>query len=223
MKRAYGSHVVPLVLNGCCGNINPWNPFEPDARPDHRRMGKALAEASERLVHTMQFAEGAQVRSSADSISLPFREIPAERRRVVAEMLNRNPEPPRGANGEVDPVWFTAASTRSVEILRQRETDMRYEIQVFRVGDLAIVGLPGEPFVEGQLAIKTSSPAPFAFPTHMVSHYVGYVPTREAYARGGHEANNEVTYWAKLAPGCLEMVAEHAVANIKTLFADRVA
>ncbi|HOM56273.1 MAG TPA: hypothetical protein PLG27_00815, partial [Candidatus Latescibacteria bacterium] len=94
---------------------------------------------------------------------------------------------------------------------------------VFRVGDLAIVGLPGEPFVEGQLAIKTSSPAPFTFPTHMVSHYVGYLPTREAYARGGHEANNEVTYWAKLAPGCLEAVAERAVVNIKTLFPDRVA
>ncbi|HRS94565.1 MAG TPA: hypothetical protein P5179_04760 [Candidatus Latescibacteria bacterium] len=223
MKRAYGSHVVPLVLNGCCGNINPWNPFEPDARPDHRRMGKALAEVSEKLVHTMQFAEGAQVASCADCVSLPFREIPGERRRMVAEILERSPEPPRSANGEVDPVWFTAASTRSVEILKQRETHMRYEMQVFRVGDLAIVGLPGEPFVEGQLAIKTSSPVPFTFPTHMVSHYVGYLPTREAYARGGHEANNEVTYWAKLALGCLETVAERAVVNIKTLFPDRVA
>ena len=37
-----------------------------------------------------------------------------------------------------------------------------YEIQVFRVGNAAFVSLPGEPFVEGQLAIKIASPT---FPT----------------------------------------------------------
>jgi hypothetical protein len=47
---------------------------------------------------------------------------------------------------------------------------------------------------------------------------VGYLPTRDAYGRGGHEANAECTYWAKLAPGSLEMVAEHAVGMLKEMF-----
>ena len=44
------------------------------------------------------------------------------------------------------------------------------------------------------------------------------VTHREAYARGGHEANREVTYWAKLAPGSLEAVVERSVALIAELF-----
>ena len=129
-----------------------------------------------------------------------------------------NPQPPRGADGEVDRAWFRAASTRSVELCRQRKTGLAYEIQAFRVGGLGVIGLPGEPFVEGQLALKTNSPAPFLFPAHLTTRYVGYLPTRAACARGGHEANEDVTYWAKLAPGCLETVVERARRLIQELF-----
>ena len=110
----------------------------------------------------------------------------------------------------MDPRWFRAASTRSVELCRERDAEFSYEIQAFRIGDLCVIGLPGEPFVEGQLALKTNSPAPYLFPAHLTTQYVGYLPTREAYERGGHEANEDVTYWAKLAPGCLETVVERA-------------
>jgi hypothetical protein len=48
--------------------------------------------------------------------------------------------------------------------------------------------------------------------------HVGYLPTRDAYARGGHEANKDDTYWAKPAPGSLEVVVESAKALIKDLF-----
>ena len=217
-QRAFGCATVPLVLNGCCGNINPWHPFDPDCLPDHRRMGRQLAAMSERVVHCMSFTRSAVLDWRIECVGLPYREIPAERRQAVEEILAKDPQPPRAENGEVDPRWFSAASTRSVELCRKREPEFSYEIQVFRIGDLGIVGLPGEPFVEGQLAIKTSSAASYIFPAHLTSHYVGYLPTREAYARGGHEANAEVTYWAKLAPGSLELVVEKAIAVLREMF-----
>ena len=218
IQKVFGKDTIPLVINGCCGNINPWHPFDPDCRPDHRRMGRELAKMSERIIYDMTFASSATLDWKIENIVLPYRDIPSERLREVEEILRKNPQPPRGENGEVDPRWFTAASTRSVELCRQREPEFLYEIQVFRVGDLAIVGLPGEPFVEGQLEIKTNSAAPYIFAAHLTTHYVGYLPTRDAYARGGHEANEEVTYWAKLAPGSLETVVERARALIKEIF-----
>ena len=217
-QKAFGDALVPLVLNGCCGNLNPWHPFDPDCRPDHRRMGRELAAMSERVVQDMQFSPSAVLDGRIEHVALPYRDISPERRQEVAQILARNPQPPRAENGEVDPQWFSAASTRSVDLCRQREPEFSYEIQLLRIGDLAIVGLPGEPFVEGQLAIKTSSAAPYIFPAHLTSHYVGYLPTREAYARGGHEANAEVTYWAKLAPGSLELVVEKAIAVLREVF-----
>ncbi|NOY80236.1 MAG: hypothetical protein GXP31_04435 [Kiritimatiellaeota bacterium] len=219
MQRRFGQGTVPLVINGCCGNINPWHPFDPACEPDHRRMGRELATMSERIIYNMTFTSSARVDWTTDSLALSYRDIPSERRVEVEEILTKDPQPPRGDNGEVDPRWFRAASTRSVELCRKREPGFRYEIQVFRVGDLAIVGLPGEPFVEGQLQLKTNSAASYVFAAHLTTHYVGYLPTRDAYARGGHEANRDVTYWAKLAPGSLETVVDSAKALLQAAFA----
>jgi hypothetical protein len=219
IRSRFGADTVPLVINGCCGNINPWHPFDPDCRPDHRRMGRELASMSERIVYNMTFTNFAIVDAQMQRVALPYRDIPAERLAEVEGILAQTPDPPRGESGEVDPRWFRAASTRSVELCRAREPEFLYEIQIFRIGDLAIVGLPGEPFVEGQLAIKTRSPAPYLFAAHLTTHYVGYLPTREAYTRGGHEANEDVTYWAKLAPGSLETVVENAKGLVESIFA----
>ena len=167
----------------------------------------------------MTFTSSALLDRRIENIMLPYRKIPSVRLKEVENILQENPRLPRLETGEVDPRWFRAASTRSVELCREREPDFPYEIQVFRVGDLAIVGLPGEPFVEGQLEIKTNSESPYIFVAHLTTHYVGYLPTRDAYVRGGHEANKDVTYWAKLAPGSLEAVVENARGLTKNIFA----
>ena len=135
-------------------------------------------------------------------------------------MLAEHPEPLWSSErpGTIDPHWFQAASVHSVELMRRRGPSLNYEIQAFRVGDTAFVGLAGEPFVEGQLAIKIASPTAYTFLAHATTHYVGYLPTRDAYTRGGHEANEDVTYWAKLAPGSLEAVVESARTLIKDIF-----
>ena len=218
MQQAFSPDSVPLVVNGCCGNINPWHPFDSDFRPDHLRMGRGLSGLSERIVRNMTFEGATVLDTRIEKIGLPFREIPEARLREVDAILTEHPNPPREADGQVDPRWFRAASTRSVELCRQRDGAFSYEIQAFRIGDLGIIGLPGEPFVEGQLALKSNSPASYLFPAHLTTHYVGYLPTREAYPRGGHEANEDVTYWAKLAPGCMETVIERARGMVHELF-----
>lgn len=217
MQQVFASDAVPLVVNGCCGNINPRHPFDSDYLPDHQRMGRELTGMTERIVHSMAFDNEAALAFNVENVLLPFREIPVERLREVDAILSESPEPPRGANGQVDPRWFRAASTRSGELCRKRDAEFSYEIQAFRIGDLCVIGLPGEPFVEGQLALKTNSPAPYLFPAHLTTHYVGYLPTRAAYERGGHEANEDVTYWAKLAPGCLETAVESARTLVQQL------
>jgi len=43
VRKRFGYTCVPLVLNGCCGNINPNPPFDPEWKPDHYQMGRMLA------------------------------------------------------------------------------------------------------------------------------------------------------------------------------------
>ena len=220
MQAAYGASCVPLVINGCCGNINPWDPFDPDFVPDHRRMGASLTDVACRVVRRMKFSEEADVDWRLRHVPLQYREVPKERQAEVDKMLSAHPQPKWSEKDptRIDVDWFHAASTRSIEYTRRRHPEFPYEVQVFRIGETAIVGLPGEPFVEGQLAIKVKSPAYPTYVAHCCSHYVGYLPTREAGARGGHEANPKCTWWAKFAPGSLETVSENAVKMVREVF-----
>ena len=217
----YGDACVPIVLNGCCGNINPWDPFNPELAPDHLRMGRKLAAMSRCVVEKITFSREVGLDWRMQCVDLAYRDIPATRLADVERILREGSGPEVHPDGSVsvDPTWFLAASTRSVELARQRSPVLSYEVQVFRIGDVAIVGLPGEPFVEGQLALKTRSAAPFVWPSHMASHYVGYLPTAEAWERGGHEARPDVTYWSKLARGSLETVVTKTREMIVDLFA----
>jgi neutral ceramidase len=211
MREAFGDHCVPLILNGCCGNINPWDPYDPDYVPDHRRMGNALAETTLKVMEILSYEEDNALDYGSRRIKLPIRDVKPELLAQSKRILDEYPEPrwseqnPRRVDGE----WMKAASILSVHLLKQRSPELDYEIQAFRVGETAFVGLPGEPFVEGQLQIKIGSPTYPTYVAHCVSHYVGYLPTRDAFQRGGHEV--ETRFWSKLRPDALEMVVNNAV------------
>jgi hypothetical protein len=219
MQVHFGQECVPLVLNGCCGNVNPWPAFEADFVPDHRRMGQALGESARAVVELMKFSEADQLDWKVRRVPLPLKPADPERLARSEQMLAEHPTPlwSKENPGLIDGAWFQAASIRSVELMRKRSPVFSYEIQVLRVGDAAFVGLPGEPFVEGQLAIKIGSPAYPTYVAHATTQYVGYIPVPHAFPHGGHEV--DFSYWAKLAPEALDRIVDAAVDLIREVFA----
>src|SRR5262249_36326041 len=101
------------------------------------------------------------------------------------------------------------------ETLRERDGTWEYEVQVLRIGPAALVGLPGEPFVEGGLRIKLASPT---FPTYIVhnTNYAAYIPTREAFERGGYEVRAGLI--SKFAPEALDTIVAAATELLRTMF-----
>ncbi len=61
------------------------------------------------------------------------------------------------------------------------------EIQALRVGETAIVGLPGEIFVEIGLEIKQRSPFPRTLVGELANDNPGYIPTPKAFEEGSYE------------------------------------
>jgi hypothetical protein len=61
-----------------------------------------------------------------------------------------------------------------------------------------------------------ASPAKFTYIAHCTTHYTGYIPTREALGRGGHEANTR--FWAKLVPEAGETIIKAAVDLLRDVF-----
>ena len=82
------------------------------------------------------------------------------------------------------------------------------EIQVLKLGDLCVLGLPGEVLVEVGLAIKQEADVENLFIVTLANDAVGYVCHAEAYERGGYEPGSGTN----LAPGAGEIIIEQALA-----------
>ena len=211
---------IPTVLNGCCGNVNPFDPYTPDYAMDSERMGKELSDLAERITLAMDFEnsdEPAVVDYTYTEIPLEYREIPKEHLDRVIDIIE-NGEIKRAENGAFESEWILAASTYSTLCCKKREPVFMYPVQVFRVGPLAIVALPGEPFTDSQLDIKLRSKAPMTYVTHCSNKYIGYMPPEKAFVYDGHETNLNYTYWAKMAPGSIEKACDTVIADIEKLF-----
>lgn len=79
-------------------------------------------------------------------------------------------------------------------------------------GDVAFIGLPGEPFTDVGRYIKANAPFKFALPTCLTNGSEGYYPVRSAYEEGGYEARS-----SEYCPGVAEKLAEGSVELLKTL------
>ena len=90
--------------------------------------------------------------------------------------------------------------------MEKHDTPLLGEVQVITFGDeLAVVGLPGEIFVELGLALKKASPFKHTFIAELANGSVGYVPNAEAYPQGAYEVVS-----ARGAPGSGEKLIEVA-------------
>jgi len=202
---------TPLVLNGACGNINPWNPYDPDyEEEDAARMGKMLAAETDNIIKDMVFKSDAILDYKIKTIKIPRRVPGDEALREARAYLEQNPVPSLSDSdkGIIDHDWVMAAQVIDVNNQLLSNPDYDYEIQVLRIGEAVYVGLPGELFVEGGLQIKLRSPAPFTYIVHATG-YAGYIPFKEAIERGGHEAY--FTNWSKLVPDAFDIIVDESV------------
>jgi hypothetical protein len=67
------------------------------------------------------------------------------------------------------------------------ETHVPAEVQALRIGDMALISLPGEVFVEIGHEVKRRSPFPLTMPVTCANGGLGYIGTPEAYGQGGYE------------------------------------
>ena len=75
-------------------------------------------------------------------------------------------------------------------------------LQVFRIHDTAIVGIPGELFSEIGIKIKSSSPSKITLIGGYTNGVISYLPTAEEYKFGGYECDYAHHSW-----GLVEQVA----------------
>jgi hypothetical protein len=201
---------VALFLNGALGNVLSWDQLLRDTPPrkgepglhdlqgsdlveyerDIQRIGLSVADEAMRVVERSEFGDEPHLDAASERLQLPFREV------TDAETSG-----PQGSLVE--------------DVIKEKEVEstQQAEIQVLSIGDLALVGMPCELFVEFGLEIKQQVHPRRAVIVGMANGMVGYVPTEEAFRRGGYETT--LTTVSKLAPEAGGLMADAAVRLIQ--------
>ena len=92
---------------------------------------------------------------------------------------------------EQPPIADVARSHQTFPYLTPPLVDGKVEcaVQALRLGDVALVGVAGEAFVEIGLAVKARSPIPHTIFLGYTNGCLGYIPTTAAYKPGGYEVH----------------------------------
>ena len=197
IEHAYHGHTTALFLQGCAGNIrpnltSPSGGFRSADWPELARLGRELGGAAVAAAEHAAFVEPAgdsTVRAAGKVTMLPYAAPPPleELRALVAE--GRWPQ--GQALNETERRWAAGALKALSE--GTVEPGVPAEVQVFRLGGVWLVTLPGEVFLEIGWKTRDAVAQAAGVPPDriVVAAYangsVGYVPTAAAIPEGGYE------------------------------------
>ncbi|MEN6544418.1 MAG: hypothetical protein ABFE07_00075, partial [Armatimonadia bacterium] len=116
---------------------------------------------------------------------------------------------------QTDPGWAEWMYASEVIGVNDEPVVRDTPVMALRVGDLGIVGLPGEIFVEYGLQIKARSPFARTLTVELANDYLGYCPTDKALDEGSYETRLART--AKAARGTEGLFVEASVKALERL------
>ena len=192
---------VTLFLNGASGNICSGDPCR-GVELSLEQMGKVLATDVCNAVSGMSFAPELALGARSRTIQLPYRKVTPEE---IGGTI-------RGAQRFVDPAAYDRGMPALLKRIRERKTQPA-EVQVLSLGDWVFTAVPAEYFVQLGLRIKESAYPRHALVVSCANGMVGYVPHKEAFARGGYETT--LTQGTSLAPEAGDLLAEVALQLIE--------
>lgn len=190
-----------LFLQGGCGNINPYmdkTPIDQGAVEVMRGMGKGLGEILVKTARATKTSLPAHPSIKYESHSVPIR--------VRWDI----------ENPEVTKVLAQAYGPRFNNYLSKviKSNVLQCPLTTLVIdGDLALVGMPGEIFVQFQTAIKTQSPIKNSFLVGYCNGFYGYFPTIRDAAAGGY-GGKTATY---VEPGAGERLTDEGLIAIYKL------
>jgi neutral ceramidase len=213
-----------LFANGASAGINPAGligvPIDRNGNfAMVEEMGRRLAHGALRRWSNLAPVEGTRIQVASRVLPLPFRPAPSEDELATFDAIQQGDM--TAVDDTTSMCYRNAAALRDwVRRTRDDVSSGRFrglidaEIQVITVGDVALIGIPGEFFTSLGLQIKQSSPFPHTHILTFTNGNIGYIPAREAYPDGGYEVDIAYRYYgypAGLAPEAGEMIVATAV------------
>jgi hypothetical protein len=196
VEEQLGGHALSFFLQGAPGDINPYyavTPLEQDAIKWRDWTGERLGREAARVaaeIHTRKTAEPS-IEFAKESLTLRLRWDADKFRAALLKFLGPKGMEVYGA--QIKPQFQVPAAT----ILINKQ--------------IALMTMPGEPFVDFQMNWRDRCPVPLAFLLGYTNGYFGYFPTIAAASSGGYGAASASTW---VEPGAGERIVDRAVVKV---------
>lgn len=213
LGRVKGEGMLTVFLNGMSGNINHVDALYSGRRlsgeAEAARIGTILAAAVLKTYRTLQPLEPSLFRAASRPVRVPVPPAPSlEQVEAARAVLSRW--------GKGAPFAAVIHAWRTLDWAEYgRDGSWNSEVQAIAFGrELAIVGYPGDSFVELGLFIKQNSPFAFTFVSEQSGNgSISYVPNEKAFPEGSYEVES-----ARVAPGGGEILAVAASRLLTEMF-----
>lgn len=185
LQAAYGRKLVIPFANGPCGNLNHIDVFAGKRQGgyDHARMmGMMLGGEVLKIEGRAQALEPVALWARSRVLELPRRPYTEAEVAEFRTLL---------ANDKIAERAYPKIRARTH--LAQHEAGRAVapvEIQAMKVGDLALIAVAAEYFVEYGLQLREQSPTAHTFVVELANDSIGYVPTPKAFDEGGYEGTS---------------------------------
>jgi hypothetical protein len=221
LKAQFGKEFMSAFALGPSGDINHIDVTrdEPIYSPSNpKRFGEQLGQTVIGKIPELKQVKSPRFAMTSAKLLLPL-QVPAQEQIDSARVLINNlyeakesGEYVKRAGGEAGDFLKRVEMSKYLN-LSERKTEVAVEVQVFRMdSETAIVGLPGEIFVELGLAIKKASPFKNTIVMTVCNDKTSYIPTRKAFTEGSYEVTNAV-----VKPGAGEMLVQTAVKLLREI------
>jgi neutral ceramidase len=205
LRGKYGDKFVLLFGTGTCGDINHIDVTKKERlKTDY--IGRTLAKTVEAKKDSLKTVAEPMLDVLTGTVEAPLQQFGPEKIAWARENIKK-------VGTKELPFLKQVEAYKILAVQMRPGRTIPLEVQAFRLSrDVAVVGLPGEVFVDLGLKIKRASPFTTTLVIELCQDAPGYIPTKKAFTEGSYETVN-----SRVASGGGEMMAEAAIRLLKEL------
>lgn len=205
LKARLGEGFVSLFGIGACGDINHIDVSGKTVLKTEY-IGRTLAETILDELPNLKPVEQPSLAMASQTVHVPLRQYTPEQVAWARASM-------KDATTAGKPFARRAEAYNVLAVEMLPGDTLPIAVRVIRLGpEVAVVGLPGEVFVDLGLAIKAASPFAHTLVLELAGDAPGYIPTRKAFAEGSYETEN-----CRIQPGGGERMVEVAIELLQQL------
>jgi neutral ceramidase len=193
-----------IFFEGASGSTHNLELTAPEAT--HR-----IEDAVKKALLAAKPREVARVRALRKEVSVKVRHFDeAAEQQKVAAYCSKRIKDPAGAKRVIE--VFRAMRA---ELASQQGMERNTWVQALLIGDVALVGVPGEFFTALGEEIKRRSPFRYTYVFELANDYIGYIPDQEGFDRGGYQVWTGLHSFLERGAG--EMIVAESVGLLERL------